>query len=247
MTISSETVPMMVSDRIGYATEESIRFWTAEHTGDLKGVVRRGLNVVVALTLILLLLPVMVLIAFMVRLTSPGPILYSQPRVGVDRRWNRVNDRNHRRVIDHGGKLFRMYKFRTMEVQPEGRAPQRWAAKQDPRVTGIGRYLRRFRLDELPQLFNVLVGDMNIVGPRPEQPTIFARLRDEIPDYGVRQRVLPGITGLAQVNQSYDTCAEDVKRKVQFDLEYIRRESPIQDLKILLYTLPAVVVKRGGW
>jgi lipopolysaccharide/colanic/teichoic acid biosynthesis glycosyltransferase len=180
-----------------------------------------------------------------VKLTSAGPILYTQARVGVDRRWNKPGRTDHRRVVDHGGRLFRIYKFRTMRVEPA--APQRWAQKRDPRITPIGGMLRTLRIDELPQLINVLMGDMNIVGPRPEQPKIFAELRHEIPSYAARQRVLPGITGLAQVNQHYDTCMDDVRRKVQYDLEYIRKESPLEDLRILMVTLPAVMVKRGGW
>jgi lipopolysaccharide/colanic/teichoic acid biosynthesis glycosyltransferase len=96
-------------------------------------------------------------------------------------------------------------------------------------------------------LINVLTGDMNLVGPRPEQPRIFAVLRETIPEYDRRQQVLPGITGWAQINQPYDSCMDDVRRKVEYDLEYIDRRSPLEDLKIILYTLPAVVVKRGGW
>jgi lipopolysaccharide/colanic/teichoic acid biosynthesis glycosyltransferase len=133
-----------------------------------------------------------------------------------------------------------------MYVQ-QGSVDQKWAERDDPRVTPIGRFLRRYRLDELPQLINVLLGDMNLVGPRPEQPRIFAMMREQIPDYAGRQRVLPGLTGWAQVNLSYDNTTDDVRKKVQYDLEYIARESPLEDLKIILYTLPAVVVKRGGW
>jgi lipopolysaccharide/colanic/teichoic acid biosynthesis glycosyltransferase len=133
-----------------------------------------------------------------------------------------------------------------MRVGPDG-APQKWATKDDPRVTPIGRFLRRYRLDELPQLFNVLLGDMNLVGPRPEQPRIFAVLRDQIPNYEARQRVLPGITGLAQVSQAYDTSTDDVRRKVGFDLQYIERQSPLEDLRIIALTLPAVVWKKTGW
>jgi lipopolysaccharide/colanic/teichoic acid biosynthesis glycosyltransferase len=245
VTVRSEAVAVALApDAAKYRTRAAGRLDAAERAA-LKALLRRWLNVVIAAVMIIALLPLMVLIGILVKLTSPGPVLYTQARVGVDRRWNRLNNTNHRRVVDHGGQLFRIYKFRTMQVQQHG--VQKWAARNDPRVTPIGRFLRRYRLDELPQLFNVLMGDMNIVGPRPEQPKIFAELRTVIPNYQERQRVLPGITGLAQVNQSYDTCAEDVKRKVQLDLEYIRRESPIEDLKILLYTLPAVVVKRGGW
>jgi lipopolysaccharide/colanic/teichoic acid biosynthesis glycosyltransferase len=210
-----------------------------------KATARRWLNVFVAAAMLILLMPIMIVIGLLVKLTSTGPILYTQARVGVDRRWNQGARLDHRRVVDHGGRLFRIYKFRTMRVEPA--ASQSWAQKGDPRITPIGGVLRKLRLDELPQLINVLMGDMNIVGPRPEQPKIFAELRHQIPSYAARQRVLPGITGLAQVNQHYDTCMDDVRRKVQFDLEYIRKESPLADLWILMATLPAVVVKRGGW
>lgn len=209
---------------------------------------RRILNVILAAVLFILALPIMIAVALLVKLTSSGPILYVQPRVGLDRRGGRPlsPETASRRSVDRGGRLFWIYKFRTMHVAPPD-SIQTWATRDDPRITRVGKYLRRYRLDELPQLWNVLRGDMNLVGPRPEQPRIFAELRDQIPHYDKRQRVLPGITGLAQINQHYDQCIEDVKRKVDFDLEYIRRVSPIEDLKILVATLPAVVWKRGGW
>ena len=209
---------------------------------------RRVLNVVMAVVLFVLALPIMIVVALLVKLTSAGPILYVQPRVGLDRRGGRPVSPEiaSRRNVDHGGRLFWIYKFRTMHVAPPD-SRQQWASKDDPRITVIGKHLRRYRLDELPQLWNVLRGDMNLVGPRPEQPRIFAELRDQIPHYDQRQRVLPGITGLAQINQHYDQCLDDVKRKVDFDLKYIERVSPIEDLKILVATLPAVVWKRGGW
>lgn len=220
--------------------------WTEAAATDWSAVLRRALNVFVALVGLIVALPLMVLIGILIRVTSPGPILYTQPRVGVDRRSRRSTPQAAQRVIDHGGKLFRIYKFRTMYVVADG-ADQMWAQQDDPRVTPIGKVLRRYRLDELPQLLNVLMGDMNFVGPRPEQPRIFADLRSEIPEYEKRQRVLPGITGWAQVNQPYDSCMDDVRRKVMYDLEYIERCSPLEDVKIIMYTLPAVVVKRGGW
>ena len=210
--------------------------------------IRRCLNVIVALVAFVVALPLMAFVGLLVKLTSPGPVLYRQPRVGLDRRWDRPvsAEAASRRQVDHGGRLFWIYKFRTMHVAPPD-AAQRWATRDDPRVTAIGRYLRRYRLDELPQLWNVLRGDMNLVGPRPEQPGIFAQLRGQIPHYDKRQRVLPGITGLAQISQHYDQCLDDVKRKVNFDLEYIGKVSPLQDVNILLKTLPAVVFRRGGW
>jgi lipopolysaccharide/colanic/teichoic acid biosynthesis glycosyltransferase len=187
------------------------------------------------------------MLALLVKLTSKGPILYKQSRVGIDRRRTTTIWHFDRRSHDHGGKLFRMYKFRTMVVdaEPDGRAV--WAARKDPRVTPIGAFLRRTRLDELPQLYNVLRGDMNIVGPRPERPSIFERLRDDIPEYSQRQRVKPGITGWAQINQGYDASIEDVRRKVRYDLEYVGRQGIVEDFRIMLMTLPVMILRRGGW
>jgi lipopolysaccharide/colanic/teichoic acid biosynthesis glycosyltransferase len=127
-----------------------------------------------------------------------------------------------------------------------GEARQVWATEKDPRITPVGRVLRAFRLDELPQLFNVLTGDMNIVGPRPEQPDIFAGLSGEVGRYRDRQRVLPGITGLAQISLPYDTSAADVQNKVRLDLEYIRRRSVSQDLLIMAKTMPVMVFRKGA-
>lgn len=205
---------------------------------------RRALNVVVALLGLVLTLPLMLIIAVLIKLTSPGPVFYVQPRVGLDRR-NGALGLNGRRRVDYGGKIFHIYKFRTMRV--DAGTDQVWASPDDPRVTPIGRILRKYRLDELPQFINVLKGDMNVVGPRPEQPAIFMRLRDEIDPYPIRQRVLPGITGWAQVNQSYDTSIEDVRRKVEYDLEYLQNESVFMDLRILTRTLPVMLFKRGAW
>jgi lipopolysaccharide/colanic/teichoic acid biosynthesis glycosyltransferase len=207
---------------------------------------RRALNVVAALLGIVLAAPLMAGIAVLVKLTSRGPVLYSQTRVGLDRRSPRPASSNHRRHVDHGGKPFTIYKFRTMRASSHA-ASQVWAQPDDPRVTRVGRVLRKYRLDELPQLFNVLRGDMNVVGPRPEQPRIFADLREQIHGYHRRQRVRPGITGWAQINNHYDTSLESVRRKVGYDLEYIARQSTLEDLRILLRTIPVVVFKRGAW
>ena len=131
-------------------------------------------------------------------------------------------------------------------MRSDSGSSQVWATDGDPRITPVGRYLRAFRLDELPQLFNVLKGDMNIVGPRPEQPAIFAELSEAVGNYRARQRVLPGITGLAQVTLPYDQDVNDVKNKVELDLQYIRRRSTKSDLMIMAKTLP-VMVFRKGW
>jgi len=207
----------------------------------------RVLNFLLALTALLLLLPVLLVIALLVYLTSPGPVLYTQLRVGLDRRLPLDPLQNHRRERDLGGRPFTIYKFRTMRVDAEHGSGAVWAQQRDPRVTSIGRLLRQYRLDELPQLFNVLKGEMNIVGPRPERPIIFAELREHIAEYPLRQRAKPGITGLAQINHHYDRSLEDVRTKVHYDLEYIRRQSVAEDFRIMLKTVPVVLLRRGGW
>ena len=208
--------------------------------------VRRALNFSIALLALAVVSPLLVLIALLIRLTSPGPVFYLQTRVGIDRRRYQVHGDTGRRRIDYGGRLFTIYKFRTMRVDSDA-TREVWASPDDPRVTPVGRVLRKYRLDELPQLLNVLRGDMNIVGPRPEQPKIFADLRTSVARYARRQRVLPGITGWAQVNQSYDRTLADVRRKLQLDLEYIENCSAGADLKIMLRTIPVIVFQRGGW
>ena len=207
----------------------------------------RLLNVAASTLLLVLALPVMLVIAVLVKLTSPGPVLFKQTRVGVDRRGPASAPAHWRRTFDYGGRLFTMYKFRTMAAADPDNPLQVWAQPDDPRVTPLGRVLRRFRLDELPQLFNVLKGDMNLVGPRPEQPRIFAELRDQVQRYPERQRVLPGITGWAQVKLPYDTTVDDVRNKVTLDLEYIATRSVRRDLQILLLTVPVMLLRRGGW
>ncbi len=215
----------------------------------------RRLNVLVATVGIVVLLPLMVLIALAVRLTSRGPILYTQERVGRDRRRGpRQGKRSRekapdigRRGHDSGGEVFTMYKFRSMSTPVEGSPSQEvWASPTDHRITPVGSVLRAYRLDELPQLFNVLRGEMNVVGPRPEQPAIFEELRDQVDRYPDRQVVLPGITGWAQVNHAYDQSLDDVRRKVELDLEYIRRRSPSEDLRIMMQTLPVMVGRKGS-
>jgi len=208
---------------------------------------RRALNVAVAVVGIVLTAPLMLAIAICIKLTSRGPVLFLQRRVGMDRRrWSRFGD-NSRRHANAGGRLFTMYKFRTMTVAAPSGAAEVWARPDDARVTAVGRVLRKFRLDELPQLFNVVQGDMNVVGPRPEQPAIFARLRESIVAYHRRQRVRPGITGWAQINLPYDSSVDDVSRKVALDLEYVRRQSALEDFRIMLRTLPVMLGRRGGW
>ena len=204
---------------------------------------RRFLNVLVALVGILLTGPLMLVLAALVKLTSRGPVFYSQTRVGLDRRRGAIRPPASRRQADVGGQPFTIFKFRTMYVH---KSDEVWATENDPRITPLGRILRKYRLDELPQLFNVLFGDMNVVGPRPEQPKIFARLRDEIEHYPQRQQVRPGITGWAQINQHYDRDLDDVRRKVELDLEYVERQSFVEDLTIMARTIPVMIFQRGA-
>ncbi len=213
---------------------------------DREHVARRALNILVATVGLVVAFPLMLLIAALIKLTSRGPVLFTQTRVGLDRRALSGAGGNTRRHTDLGGTPFTMYKFRTMRPANETTS-ETWAQPEDGRVTGLGQVLRKFRLDELPQLFNVLKGDMNIVGPRPEQPTIFVYLREQIEGYQRRQRVRPGITGWAQINQGYDTSVDDVRRKVRYDLEYIRRQSALEDLRIMARTLPVMLRRRGAW
>ncbi len=207
----------------------------------------RALNVVVAAVGLVVTLPLWLLIALLIKLTSRGPVLYTQTRVGLDARAARPARRDSRRSEDIGGRPFTIYKFRTMRPDAEAAGQAVWATTEDDRVTRIGRFLRACRLDELPQLLNVLRGEMNIVGPRPERPQLFRQLRQEIPEYPLRQRVRPGITGHAQVHLKYDTSVDDVRRKVAHDLEYIATRSVWQDLLIMLKTLPVMLFRKGGW
>jgi len=206
---------------------------------------RRALNVAAAVVGLVVASPVMLCIAIAIKLTSPGPVFFKQTRIGLDVR--RSTGGNHRRRQDLGGRPFTLYKFRTMRAEAPGKGSQVWASKGDPRVTSIGRFLRVTRLDELPQLWNVLLGHMNVVGPRPEQPVIFQNLRNEVTGYALRQRVRPGITGNAQITLHYDTCIDDVRKKVAADLEYIEGQSVMEDLRIMLLTAPAVIWRKGGW
>jgi lipopolysaccharide/colanic/teichoic acid biosynthesis glycosyltransferase len=134
-----------------------------------------------------------------------------------------------------------------MRTDAEQRSGAVWATKNDPRVTALGRVMRKTRLDELPQLVNVLRGDMNIVGPRPERPSLVIGLSQKIERYPLRHLAKPGITGLAQISQAYDSCLDDVKNKVYYDLQYIQRQGLVEDLRIMALTLPVMMFRKGGW
>jgi len=209
-------------------------------------IVNRAVNVAIAVVSLIILSPVMMLVALAIRLTSRGPVFYVQTRVGMDRRRRSATAVFDRRSSDVGGRAFRIIKFRSMRVDAEDGTGAVWAQKSDPRVTPIGNFMRKTRLDELPQLINVIRGDMNIVGPRPERPSIFAELRRNIESYPLRQQARPGITGWAQINRAYDATLDDVRAKVEFDLEYLERQSMLEDLKIMARTLPVMLFKRGA-
>lgn len=188
---------------------------------------KRALDVILSLMILGLGLPIWIAIGLLIRLTSPGPAIYKQQRVGQH------------------GRLFTLYKFRTMYVDAEARTGPVWATKDDPRVTPIGRWLRCWRLDEVPQFWNVLKGDMSLVGPRPERPYFVEKLAREIPLYNRRHRVKPGITGWAQVRWKYDSSLDDVRQKVKFDLFYIENMSLRMDLKILFRTIYTMLAGKG--
>jgi lipopolysaccharide/colanic/teichoic acid biosynthesis glycosyltransferase len=213
--------------------------------------------VAISLIALALLIPPFVVIALLIKATSKGPILYGQVRVGLDRREIRRRAaasgasgpadrrRSHRRSTVAHGTPFRIYKFRTMVVNAEEYGPQ-WSSKNDPRITSIGRVLRFTRLDETPQFVNVLLGQMTLVGPRPERPYFVDLFVEQIPGYRERLRVRPGITGQAQVNLDYDSNIDDVKKKLEQDLEYIRGRWILQDLKILFRTVAVVLTGKGA-
>jgi sugar transferase (PEP-CTERM system associated) len=185
-------------------------------------------NFTAALVGSIVLLPVMLAIALGVKLSSPGPILYGQTRVGL------------------GGNTFTVYKFRSMHQNAEAATGAVWASKDDPRITRFGRFLRKFRFDELPQLFNVLRGDMALVGPRPERPEFVAILSERIPFYRQRHCVKPGITGWAQVNHKYGDTIEDSVTKLEYDLYYIKNLSSTLDAYIIFQTLKIILLTRGA-
>ncbi len=185
-------------------------------------------NMAAAVVGIILSFPIVLLTALAVRLSSPGAVLYRQTRVGLD------------------GALFTVYKFRSMRIDAEAGTGAVWAQKDDPRVTAVGRMIRRIRFDELPQLFNVLKGEMSIVGPRPERPEFVRALNEQIPYYRQRHCVRPGITGWAQLNYKYGDTLEDTITKLEYDLYYIKNMSLALDTYIIFHTFKAMLLSRGA-
>jgi sugar transferase (PEP-CTERM system associated) len=195
--------------------------------GHARRAAKRAFDVVVSGALLLLAFPVMLMAAVAVRLDSAGPIVYRQTRVGL------------------GGRTFTCLKFRSMRTDAEGDGVARWSPKGDVRITRVGNFIRRTRIDELPQLWSVLSGEMSMVGPRPERPEFVAMLRERIPFYDVRHSVKPGLTGWAQVRFAYGASVEDARRKHQFDLYYVKNNSLLLDALVLVETVSVVLFREG--
>jgi len=191
-------------------------------------IVKRACDIATSLVLLVLTLPLMLLVAALIRIESPGPVLYRQQRAGQH------------------GKPFTLYKFRSMAADAEAGGSPLWAQKRDPRITRIGALIRPTRIDELPQLFNVLAGQMSVVGPRPERPHFVTQLARVLPHYDLRSVVKPGITGWAQVNFPYGASVEDARQKLAFDLYYVKHRNLWLDLFILLSTVRVIVFREGA-
>jgi sugar transferase (PEP-CTERM system associated) len=190
--------------------------------------VKRGFDLVVATALLVVAAPIMLAAALAVYLESGRPIIFRQQRVGF------------------GGRIFWLLKFRSMRRDAEEDGVPRWASTGDPRITGVGRFLRRARIDELPQIFNVLKGEMSFVGPRPERPYFVSQLGEQVPFYGARHSVKPGLTGWAQVQYRYGSSVRDAVRKLGLDIYYVKNHSLLLDLVILLRTVRVVLLGEGA-
>ena len=194
----------------------------------LRRFVKRSFDVIVVATLVIVALPVIIVTAMLIALEGPGTIIYRQQRVG------------------RGGNTFTLLKFRSMAMDAEKDGKAAWAAVNDERVTRVGRFIRRTRIDELPQLINVLRGEMSLVGPRPERPEFVTMLTEQIPFYAVRHSVKPGITGWAQVRHSYVATVDDTVKKLEYDIYYVKNNSLLLDMLILLETVRVVLLGEGA-
>ena len=203
----------------------NIRYVPLSNT--FNAMLKRIVDIFGALVAIILFSPVMLFSCIMIKLTSPGPLIYRQTRVGLH------------------NKPFEMYKFRSMEVQTEEKEKKAWTVKNDPRVTGFGKFMRHTSIDELPQLFNILKGDMSLVGPRPERPFFVEKFREEIPRYMVKHQVRPGLTGWAQVNGYRGDTS--IRKRIDCDLYYIENWTLGLDFKILFLTFFKGFVNKNAY
>ena len=239
---------LLAFERQGVRVVPDVRFWEQhlgridlDHVGPdwlapssksggrrLGDAIKRASDVLISLVLLFLTLPLMLVIALFIKLDSPGPVLYRQERVGLHSR------------------PFTLFKFRSMSVDAEKEGKPRWALQRDPRVTRVGAFIRATRIDELPQLLNVLRGEMSFVGPRPERPHFVEQLEQVIPLYRERSSVKPGITGWAQVNYPYGASVEDAREKLSYDLYYVKNRSLFLDILILVSTVRVILFQEGA-
>jgi len=189
---------------------------------------KRAASILISILGLLLTLPLLPFVILVIKLTSRGPAFYHQKRVGRD------------------GRVYECYKFRTMRADAEADSGPTWTGDEDPRITGVGKVLRLSRMDEIPQLWNVLRGDMSLVGPRPERPEFVDRLSKEIPYYYLRHTVRPGITGWAQIRYKYGNSVEDAKEKLRYDLFYIKNMSAGLDVLVFFQTIKIILLGRGA-
>ncbi len=214
--------------RVDYLSASWLIFGDGFNQGAFRTFVKRVFDIVCATLLFIVAAPIMALAAVLIRLESAGPILYRQERVGLN------------------GRTFQVTKFRSMRTDAEKDGKPRWAAANDARITRVGQVIRRLRIDELPQIFNVLNGDMSLVGPRPERPFFVEQLTQKIPFYAVRHSVKPGVTGWAQVRYAYGATVEDSQEKLQFDLYYVKNHTLFLDFVVLLETVGVVLTGKGA-
>lgn len=217
---------------------------------------KRMLDFIISVVAICGFLPFFILIPVLIRLESRGPVIYKQLRVGKNRRrgddWNSrllyhtCSQSFDRRKKNMHGQPFYLYKFRSMYQDAEIRTGPVWASRNDPRITRIGRILRATHLDEIPQFFNVLKGEMSLVGPRPERPCFVVEFAEIVQNYTERFQIKPGITGSAQIYNGYDTCLDDVKNKLDYELDYIKRGSIFFDIKLIFVTVLSMLKGEGG-
>lgn len=186
------------------------------------------MDIVISTLALIILAPLCLLIVILIKITSRGPVFYSQTRSGKD------------------GKPFEIYKFRTMKTDAEKESGPVWAKAQDNRITPVGNFLRKSRIDEIPQFINVLKGDMSVIGPRPERPIFIKKLEGQISDYRRRLSVKPGITGLAQVYHRYDENISDVRKKVKYDILYIKKLCFLTDFRIIMRTIGVILTGFGA-